>query len=205
LHLVTRDEIGVIILAAGESSRLGKAKQLLPYKGVNLLQHATQVAIDAVSKPIVVVLGAAFPEISKELRNYRVNIIENPVWQEGMASSIKMGLVKIQELSPDLAGVILMVCDQPYVTPHLLRKMLVAWQNSGKGIVACAYGGTAGTPALFSKDYFEELLSLQGQEGAKKILKAYQSFISLVAFPLGQVDIDTPEDYNSLEQNATQV
>ena len=203
MHLVTRDKIGVIILAAGESSRLGKAKQLLPYKGVNLLQHATQVAIDAVSEPVVVVLGAAFTEISKELQHYRVTIIENPDWQQGMASSIKTGLLKIQELTPDLTGVILMVCDQPYVTPHLLRKMQVAWQNSGKGMVACAYGDTTGTPALFSKYYFEELLGLQGQEGAKKILKAYQPFIPLVAFPLGLVDIDTPEDFKSLEQDGS--
>jgi molybdenum cofactor cytidylyltransferase len=204
LQLVIKDKIGVIILAAGESSRLGKAKQLLPFNGVSLLQHAAQVAIDAVSKPIVVVLGAASSEISKELTNYKVNIIENKDWQTGMASSIKTGLLKIQELFPDLAGVILMVCDQPFVNPHLLRKMQVAWQNSGKGIVACSYGDTAGTPALFSKDYFDELLRLQGQEGAKKIIKAYQSFINLVSFPLGQVDIDTEEDYKNLDQNAPQ-
>jgi molybdenum cofactor cytidylyltransferase len=199
--LVTRDRIGAIILAAGESSRLGKAKQLLPFKGMNLLQHATQVALDADVSPIVVVLGASYDVIRNELKHFQVNIIENKEWQKGMASSIKTGLLQIQELSPDLAGVFIMVCDQPYVNPHLLRKMRLAWQNSGKGIVACAYGNTAGTPALFSKNYFEELLQLKGQEGAKKLISAYQSFLSLIPFALGQVDIDTEEDYKNLDQN----
>jgi molybdenum cofactor cytidylyltransferase len=193
------DNLGLIILAAGSSSRLGQPKQQLPFKGVSLLQHAAQVAIDSGCKPIVVVLGAGFPELKESLQAYPVQLVENTAWQEGMASSIRAGMVRLQELSPDLDGVLLMVCDQPYVTPHLLRKMKKAWQTAGQGIVACSYAATVGTPAIFPKDYFEDLLALQGQEGAKKILLAYQSFITLIPFPLGQVDIDTPEDLKKLE------
>jgi molybdenum cofactor cytidylyltransferase len=200
MHRFLSDKIGVIILAAGGSSRMGQPKQTLPFKGKDLLQHATEVALDSDNKPVVVVLGAACSQTRKSLGNYPVTVAENHEWPTGMASSIKAGLKTIMEISPELGGVILMVCDQPYVTPHLLRKMKNAWKNSGNGIVACSYDQTMGTPALFARDYFKDLLSLEGQQGAKKILLAYQSFLSIIPFPLGKIDIDTPEDYQNLEQ-----
>lgn len=199
--MVTIENIGLIILAAGESLRLGKPKQLLPYKGVTLIEHAAEVAGNSGCKPVICVLGAASEIVADKLKDKHVNIIINTDWQAGMASSIKAGLAKVEQLDPDISGVILMVCDQPYVTPHLLRKLRSTWQRSGKGIVASAYGDTAGTPALFAKDYFSALQHLQGQEGAKKILMAYQSFLTLVPFPLGSIDIDTPEDYHKLEES----
>jgi molybdenum cofactor cytidylyltransferase len=199
MRLVPSDKIGLILLAAGGSSRLGQPKQLLAYKGGNLIQHAAQVALDSDNSPIVVVVGAGAEQTRKSLDQYSISFVENQRWQEGMASSIKAGLGKLTELSPDMDGVILMVCDQPYVTPHLLRKMKKQWQDTGRGIVACTYAGTVGTPALFARDYFADLLALDGQEGAKKILMALRSFITLITFPLGQVDIDTPEDLKNLE------
>jgi molybdenum cofactor cytidylyltransferase len=200
MRLVPSDKLGLILLAAGGSSRMGQPKQQLPFKEGSLLQHATQVAIDSGCKPIIVVVGAASDETSKSLSSFPVQVVENQDWSSGMASSIKAGLKTLLELSAEIDGVILMVCDQPYVTPHLLRKMKREWQNSGKGMVACSYANTLGTPALFARDYFHDLLALNGQEGAKKILVAYKNFISLIPFPLGQVDIDTPEDYQNLEQ-----
>ena len=198
MHVNAKDKIGLIILAAGGSSRLGRPKQQLPFKTSTLLQHASHVALDSDCKPVVVVLGASAEESKKDLENVPVEIMVNDLWQEGMSSSIKVGLSRLLEISPDTDGVILMVCDQPYVTPHLIRKMIKAWLQSGKGILACTYSGTMGTPALFAKDYFQDLQSLQGPDGAKKVLLAYQSFVNLIPFPLGQVDIDTPEDYNNL-------
>jgi molybdenum cofactor cytidylyltransferase len=203
MQRVNPDQLGLIILAAGGSTRLGQPKQLLPFKEGNLLQHANQVAIDSGCLPIVVVLGAAAAQSRKSLEGYPVHVVENPNWQTGMASSIKTGLQAVLALSPELDGIILMVCDQPFVTPHLLRKMKKEWQNNGKGMVACSYAGTFGTPALFGRDYFKDLLTLEGQEGAKKILVTFRSFISLIPFALGQVDIDTPEDLKSLEQAAS--
>jgi molybdenum cofactor cytidylyltransferase len=200
MRLVPSDKLGLILLAAGGSTRMGQPKQQLAFKGSNLLQHATQAAIDADCKPIIVVIGAASEKNRESLQSYPVHVVVNPDWPTGMASSIKTGLKTLLELSPEIDGVVLMVCDQPFVTPHLLRKMKREWQSSGKGMVACSYAGTFGTPALFARDYFQDLLALDGQEGAKKILMAYNSFIALIPFPLGQVDIDTPEDYKNLEQ-----
>ncbi|MGV3505249.1 MAG: nucleotidyltransferase family protein [Adhaeribacter sp.] len=194
------NKIGVVILAAGGSSRLGQAKQLLPYKGESLIRHAVHAAIDAACKPIIVVTGASAKEVIEEIKDCPVELTDNPLWEEGMASSIKAGVQQAKTLAPDLDGLILMVCDQPYVNAHLLRKLKKTWQSTGKGLAACTYAGTAGTPAIISKDYFDDLLNLQGQQGAKKILLAYKDFLALVPFPMGQVDIDTPDDLKKLEE-----
>lgn len=197
---VPSDQIGLILLAAGGSSRMGQPKQQLPFKKGNLLQHAAQVAIDSGCKPVIAVLGAASDQTSQSLGEYPIQVVENLDWPSGMASSIQVGLQAALELAPELKGVMLMVCDQPFVTAHLLRKMKTEWLNSGRGIVACSYAGTMGTPALFAREYFQDIQALEGQEGAKKVLFAYRPSISLIPFPLGQVDIDTPEDYQNLEQ-----
>lgn len=192
-------KIGLILLAAGSSSRLGQAKQLLPYKGESLIRHAALAAIDADFKPIVVVLGAEADATKKELQNLAVIQVVNSHWEKGLASSIKKGLQEILLLEPELDGLVLMVCDQPYVNANLLRKLKKAWLETGKGLAACTYAGTVGTPALIARDYFPEIEALQGQEGAKKLLLAYKTFLALVPFPMGKVDIDTPEDLKNLE------
>lgn len=165
-----------------------------------MIQHATQVAIDADCHPIVVVLGAGYNKIKEELKAYQVAVVENTKWKEGMSSSIALGLQELRSLAPETEGALIMVCDQPYVTPNLIRKIKQQWLASGKGIVGSVYGNTVGTPALFSKDYFPELETLKGPEGAKKILRAYEPFVYGVSFPLGRVDIDTPEDLQNLHQ-----
>lgn len=192
-------KIGLILLAAGGSSRLGRAKQLVSYKGESLIRHAAQAALDAAFKPVIVVTGAAAAQVMGELKQMSVQFADNPDWKDGMASSIKMGVLRARVLAPDLDGIVLMVCDQPFVNANLLRKLKKAWETTGKGLTACTYAGTLGTPALFAKDYFDELLGLQGQEGAKKLLLAYKNFVSLVPFPLGEVDIDIPEDLKKLD------
>lgn len=108
------------MLAAGASSRLGKPKQLLPYKGTTLLKHAVQLAVDATLKPIVVVKGANADLLNKEIEESQATIVMNAAWEEGMASSIRIGLQKMLELEPAINSVIMMVCDQPYVTVKLL-------------------------------------------------------------------------------------
>lgn len=193
------NKIGLVILAAGGSVRLGQAKQLVSYKGESLIRHAVHAATDAAFKPIIVVTGSSAAEVKEELKQMPVQVVDNAHWEEGMASSIKTGLNRAKTLAPDLDGIVLMVCDQPFVNANLLRKLKKTWEATGKGLAACTYAGTIGTPALFAKDYFEELLGLQEQEGAKKLLLAYKNFVALVPFPMGEVDIDTPEDLRSLE------
>jgi len=188
---------GIIILAAGQSARLGTPKQNLIYKGNTLLQHTINAALQSVCKPIIVVLGAYAADILPTIDAKDIEIIRNDDWEEGMASSIRASITALQK-HPDIDSALIMLCDQPHVDALLLKTMIHRLQDSHKGIIACAYNGTLGVPVLFNKQYFAGLLLLTGHDGAKKILAAHLSDIAAVPFPLGAVDIDTMADYTNL-------
>ena len=189
---------GIILLAAGASSRLGRPKQLLLYQGKTLLQHGIQAAIDTGTKRIITVIGANANFLIKETANQSIEVILNEQWEEGMASSIRCGIHKLLETAPEINAVIIMVCDQPYVTTKLLKDLMKKYQETGKPIIASSYENNQGTPALFDKTIFASLLELKGDVGAKRIMKANPDLVALVNFPLGEIDIDTEEDYNRL-------
>ena len=189
---------GIILLAAGASSRLGRPKQLLVYEGKTLLQHGIQMAIDTGIKPIVAVLGANANFLIKETANQSIEVILNDQWEEGMAASIRSGIQHLIETAPEVNAAIIMVCDQPYVTTKLLKDLVIKYQQSGKPIIASSYKNNQGTPALFDKTIFTSLLELKGDVGAKRIMKANPDLVALVNFPLGEIDIDTEEDYKGL-------
>ncbi|HEY4206462.1 MAG TPA: nucleotidyltransferase family protein [Puia sp.] len=188
----------IIILAAGNSSRLKKPKQLLPYQGSTLIGHITRQALLASLHPVVVVTGAFATEVNAALQDQPVEIVFNEHWKEGMASGIVTGLSKILTLHPGINAIIIAVADQPYISAALLQELTNKQTSTGKGIIACTYSDTIGTPALYSRHYFSELSSLSGNEGAKKLLKHYAEDIATIPFPLGHIDIDTEEDYQQL-------
>jgi molybdenum cofactor cytidylyltransferase len=188
---------GIIILAAGTSSRLGQPKQLLQWHNSSLLQQAVQAAAEVVLQPIVVV-GAHADQVEPELSQLPVQLVHNTSWQEGIAASIRAGLSFLQEQTTVPENVIFMVCDQPYVTGNLLNQLIARQAATNKLIVASAYGGTLGIPALFNKVLFKQLLELQGDAGAKKIIQQHMGDVVAVAFPLGNIDIDTVKEYEAL-------
>ena len=184
---------GIILLAAGSSSRLGRPKQLINYQGKTLIQNSIEAAQHSAADDFVVVLGCNSELIQTGIESKEVPVLVHAHWKEGMSSSMQCGLRYLIETSqPD--QVILMLCDQPYVTQELLDQLINIKKDSGKGIVACSYAGTVGVPALFDQFYFPELLALKGAEGAKKVILNHQSDTILVDFPLGAVDLDTEED-----------
>ena len=185
---------GIIILAAGGSSRLGEPKQLLTYLGKTLLRHVTDEALASGIGPVLVVLGADSARIKYTLHESALVLI-NEQWEEGMGSSIRSGLWGMLKAYPLLDGIIFAVCDQPFVTASLFRKLAWCKESTGKNIVACAYKHDLGTPVLFDKKYFPHLLRLQGQQGAKRLIALYSEDVSSVPFELGEIDIDRPEDY----------
>jgi molybdenum cofactor cytidylyltransferase len=198
---INRNNFGVILLAAGRSSRLGRPKQLLLYKGQSLLQHSLGVAVSSNTHPVVVVVGAQADTIKREMDSVDATIVMNADWQEGMASSIRCGLKTVVEISPAIEGVILMVCDQPFVTPSLLNNLIAAHQNTDKPIVTCSYANTFGPPTLFHKSLFDELLHLKGDVGARSILQQHTDKAEVVSFPEGTLDIDTEADYYKLSKD----
>ncbi|MDP4215953.1 MAG: nucleotidyltransferase family protein [Bacteroidota bacterium] len=189
---------GIIILAAGSSSRLGKPKQLLTYLGKTLLRHVTDEALGAGIGPVLVVLGSDSARIKTTLPEATLAIV-NEQWEEGMASSIRIGLWGMLKAYPLLEGVILAVCDQPFVSGSLFRRLSYCHAMTGKPIIASAYARALGTPVLFDKKYFPHLLRLQGQQGAKRLIALYPEDVTSVPFELGEIDIDRPEDYLFLQ------
>jgi molybdenum cofactor cytidylyltransferase len=188
----------IIILAAGSSSRFGDTKQLLHFNGKTLLQHVIAEATATGAEPIVVVTGANADRVSKEIKSEKVEIVFNKDWEQGMASGIVIGLKKAIALNNELEKVIIAVCDQPFVSSSLFQQLVEKQNESVKQIVASAYADTIGTPALFTKKYFDALMGLTGDQGAKILLKKYSDDLATVDFPDGHIDIDTQADYENL-------
>jgi len=175
---------------------MGQPKQNLVFQDKTLLEHVIETALGSGCKPVIVVLGANAGLIDLTT-NENVKLVQNPNWSEGMASSIRTGINELKKYN-DVEGVLIMLCDQPFVDVKLISAMQIRQQQTGKAIVACSYGNTIGVPALLNKSLFPELLLLRGNEGAKHILKDRPQELTIMPFEKGIVDIDTAEDYNRL-------
>lgn len=191
---------GIILLAAGNSSRMGTAKQLLSYQGKTLLDRTIDIALEVFDRSyIILVLGANHNEIASKIENKNVQISTNEEWQSGMATSISLGLKELLELCPNLDNCFISVCDQPFLTSDIFSQMFQLKENSNKNIIAARYSDTIGVPALFSKKYFEVLMELSGEQGAKKIIQRHIEDAGTFEFEKGAIDIDTKVDYENLK------
>jgi len=190
----------IILLAAGGSARLGSPKQLLTFNGKNLLRHAVDVAVVTGCSPVVVVLGSDSDLLRKELEDKSVVMVENTNWKEGMASSIRCGLEWIQQSFQQAERVLILVCDQPFITAALLWQLLEKGEETGMPVIASRYEGVIGTPAVFHKNFFPALMELQGDKGAGKLIAANPKLVATVSFPRGITDIDTAEEYERLKK-----
>ena len=187
-----------IILAAGQSSRLGAPKQLLKYQGKSLLQHTIDMTMHSPVQSIIVVLGSGFELMVKEIDSPDISIVKNENWHTGLASSISCGMNALQDIAPSSDTAILMVCDQPFISTELLESLIAEQKKTGKPIVASKYENTIGIPALFHKSFFPQLMELKGDSGAKKIMQQYPDLVTTIPFPSGNIDIDTLGDYEAL-------
>ena len=190
--------IPVVILAAGESSRMGQPKQLLPYKGKTLLQHAIHTASEAELSPIIVVLGAFREEILPAIQDHPVEILVNPNWKEGMGSSVRTGIQYVQNHIHGVKSCLFMLCDQPLLTPIHLKNLVDSQKGESGGIVATLYQEVTGVPMIFSEKFFPVLARAEGAIGARKLIKSFPDEISVVPFEGASQDVDTPEDYKNL-------
>ncbi|HXD79893.1 MAG TPA: nucleotidyltransferase family protein [Puia sp.] len=188
-------KIGVVILAAGASERLGRPKQLLRYKGKSLIRHSIAAALGSSASSCMVVLGAGYDEIVREVpTGLRVKILDNQNWKEGMSSSIRAAI----GADPGMEYGIFMVADQPFIESSVLDELIDTQKRTGKPIVVCEYDGSVGTPAMFHRSIFPELLALKGDHGAKKVVLGHPDDCAKVPFPKGKIDIDTEDDYARL-------
>jgi molybdenum cofactor cytidylyltransferase len=190
-------DIGLILLAAGASTRMGTPKQLLQYQQQSLLRHMVEVALASVCNPVIVVLGAYADLIRPEVESLNVRIVENHRWSEGMSTSIQSG---IEALNEDVDAVVLMLCDQPFVSTQIINRLVNVFWDTGGQIVASEYGGVQGVPALFKRTLFTELLTLSGATGARQVIKQNAGEVVSFSFPEGIFDLDTTSDYEQFQK-----
>jgi molybdenum cofactor cytidylyltransferase len=173
--------IGALLLAAGASTRLGHPKQLVRLNGETLLARSIRIAAEAACAPIVTVLGASEELIREQCDLGDVLVVTNPMWAEGMGSSLSVGAKAFGEVR----GVVVMTCDMPAVDAKHLR----AISASGR-LTASAYGGRKGVPAYFPQSFLAALAECRGDAGARSMLQKAPA-VELVN---GDLDIDSPED-----------
>jgi molybdenum cofactor cytidylyltransferase len=190
--------VGAIILAAGDSSRFGQAKQLLSFQGESLVRRAVRTAIEAGCACVTVVVGDARDRIETELRETPAVIVENPEWQRGLGTSIRCGLRHLLSLRPEIDAVVLLACDQPFADASVITSLIAQRENSHKPIVACSYANTLGIPALFDRACFESLLALPDDSGAKALIASRSADVAQIEFEKGAIDIDTPADFERI-------
>jgi molybdenum cofactor cytidylyltransferase len=191
--------IPAIILAAGASRRLGQPKQLVRFEGETLLERALRLAKEAGAAPVVAVLGAHFEAICASISFEGAIPVLNLNWQDGMSTSIRVGLNEAEVRVPGALGVLLMACDQPQLSALHLRALLAAFEaQQNPSIIASAYAGVRGIPAVFPRIAFHALRLLNGDKGARNLIEKPPCDVIALAFEGGEVDIDLPSDLAQL-------
>jgi len=182
-----------VILAAGASTRLGEPKQLITIHGETLLARSIRIAQESGVDQVFAVLGANLEQLRPQA--HIAPIIENPLWQQGMATSVRAGVSAASAFD----AILLLTCDQPAVTPFHLAQLLVA-SGEGKHIAASTYAERTGIPAIFPQKYFSDLLALEGDQGARNLLREHQHEVVKVVLENGELDLDTPESLQAIRR-----
>jgi molybdenum cofactor cytidylyltransferase len=176
---------------------MGKPKQLLPYKNTTLLGLTVDTALASGAAFVVVVLGSETEKSVSILKDRPVQVVINSGWKSGMGSSLKSGLDYIIQNMPQVAGVVVMVCDQPFITAAHLFELPAKSHSSGQPIAATRYANTLGVPAYFDYDLVSDLMKIDDQDGAKKFIQQNLPKTVWVELEAAQIDLDTPEDYSN--------
>lgn len=186
-----------IILAAGTSSRMGRTKQRLPFRGKTMLECVVDSALASVLHRIVVVLGHKSEVLEPLLAKRKVTIIHNPHYEKGQSSSIKIGL---QTLTEEVDAALFLLGDQPLVTPEIINLIIAAYEASPGPIVLPVFKEKRGNPVLFSRETFPRLAALKEDCGARPLFEEYAERLLKVPVsdPAIHFDIDTEDDYRRL-------
>ncbi|GAC1360555.1 MAG: molybdenum cofactor cytidylyltransferase [Ktedonobacteraceae bacterium] len=195
-----------IILAAGRSSRMGQGqhKLLLPLGDRPVLAHVLDTILASQARPLVVVLGYQAEQVRAILAPYatqpEITIIENPDYQQGMSTSLRKGVEALLAASHAADGALIILGDQPLMTPHVINTMIETRQVTGKRIVAARYNGKRGNPTLFAASLFPELLEITGDEGGRTVIERHRQ--EMTTLEMGDdtpnYDVDTWEAYQEV-------
>ncbi len=193
--------LGVIILAAGGSTRMGEPKQLLKINGKSLIRKTVETAMELEPVSVLVVLGHVFQKIQSELAGLNVGIVNNKDWQKGMAGSLRIGVQKM--LENEVQAVLILVCDQPHISSDYLKRLYESFQAKDKLAIASFYNSIKGVPAIFNVEVLKKINTSQGDFGARHLIKelAQKNQLAFIPFLEGAIDLDTPEDYARFLEN----
>jgi molybdenum cofactor cytidylyltransferase len=186
--------IVAIVLAAGESARMGRPKQTLPIRGAPMLQAVLDVFRRTKVDQVVVVLGAHEQEVRESVRFGKEKVVVNALFGEGMSSSIRAGL----SASPGADAAMIVPGDQPFLSPETIDRLIDAYIGSRSLVVVPVYHGQRGNPVLFDRSLFSQIMEIRGDVGAKEVVRANLGRLVEIAVEDRGVaaDIDTPEDYS---------
>ncbi|MDG1528465.1 MAG: nucleotidyltransferase family protein [Polaribacter sp.] len=196
--------IQLLLLAAGASSRMGEPKQLLSWNNKSLIEHQINNLLKT-GKTTSVILGANAEKISIVIDSLPVSFFINPTWKNGMGNSISFGVQQLLEKDATIDGVLISLIDQPLLTTEHFNKILEHYQTDKKQIIVSqSEKGWLGAPVLFDKIYFNELLNLKDDEGAKVVISKNKNVVELISANTILQDIDTPEAYQKLLEKSNQ-
>jgi molybdenum cofactor cytidylyltransferase len=190
--------IAGIVLAAGQSSRLGRPKQLLPVLGEPLLRHTLYRVLASSLDNVVLVVGDDEEAIRGAVAGLSLDVAFNPDAALGQSTSVRAGLAA---LPPDIDAAVFILGDQPGIDPNVIDALVAAWRESRAPILAPLYEDGMGNPVLFDRRVFPELAALQGDTGARPVVHAYHASGELLLVPVAgssPPDVDTEADYAAL-------
>ena len=198
-------KLGAVLLAAGGSSRMGRPKQLLRIEGEALVTRMAHRLIELEPGGVIVVTGSASQKVNDQLSGLLVQIVHNPRWEEGMASSLAVGL---KNLPVEVEGVLIMLCDQWQVVLLELQELVQTWNTDISQIAAACWHDEGrqviGPPAIFPRALFEELTSLRGDRGARAVIEKHRERVSLLAMESACFDLDEPADLGGSSDTTNQ-
>lgn len=202
-----------IILAAGSSSRMGAGqhKLLLPLDDRPVLAHVIDATLASQARPILIVLGHNANQVRKQIATYAehpdITLIENPDYLQGMSTSMRSGLKTIIsygykkfKTEQVVDSALILLGDQPLLTPRIIDTLINTWQTTGKRIVAPLYEGKRGNPILFAASLFPELLEVSGDEGGRSVVERHRQELETVELgdAMASYDVDTWEAYQQV-------
>jgi molybdenum cofactor cytidylyltransferase len=188
-------DCALLILAAGESRRMGQPKQLLPLHGRPLIEHMVRAALASPVWPVVVVTGANGEAVRRAVAHHPVRFASNPDWRSGPGSSLRSGLRLLEGCSPAVRAAMVVLADQPAFDPAAACRLLDQWRRSGRSCAAVRWGERLGPPAVFARSTWRDLLASDSAHGARDYLAAHRAEVHACDLPRMTIDLDTPADY----------
>jgi molybdenum cofactor cytidylyltransferase len=202
-----------IILAAGSSTRMGNGrhKLLLPLNNRPVLAHVIDATRASQARPIIIVLGHEADQVLTHIESYArhpdILFVQNPDYLQGMSTSLKMGIeilisndYRKNKSMGEVDSVLILLGDQPLITPQIIDTLVVTWHTTGKRIIAPNYAGKRGNPTLFAASLFPELLQITGDEGGRSVLERHRQEVETIELGDAEAnyDVDTWEAYQQV-------